>query len=156
MKKLLNITLLLFVALSCKSQTIDETIELLRAQVNELENEIIVLADSNAKLLTALDSVINRDCEDVNTSHSLIRLWDTAYVYIEDNEGNSIEMHKMGSNINSQIKKGDLRLKNVWTDLEERKTGFYNGNENPATLVEDSLTYGASFSDAKLQIEKRK
>jgi hypothetical protein len=170
--KLFNIILFSLLSLACRCQStdIDGTIELLRLQVDALEETIIELSDSletnnstiidlsnqNAGLLTVVDSLTltieGQEAE--NTSSSFIRELDTAYVYISDSLGNMVEIRKYGSQINTMAVKGNQRISSYWTDT--RRTYFTNDTITASSMIEDSVGYKIYFVKDEIEITKRK
>jgi hypothetical protein len=140
-------------ACRCQDTDINETIDLLRIQATELENIIIEQEGSINKLHTTNDSLLSVIGGLEETPSSFIANLDTAYIFVYDNYGNSIEVWKTGTQINTQARKDTLRLSAFWS--EERRVYFMDSLRTKASLIEDGYNYHVSSEDWEIKIDKK-
>lgn len=155
MKLLLNIILLLLITTACSGQSKKSLLYYDRAEVDTilmLKNfQIEYLANENTKLQLFIDSLLTTEnLEAPHPSSSFITILDTAYVFIADSMGNSVEVRKNGSQINVITSKETARISSFFGD--QRRVFFMDSTNTSAAMVEDSLNFLVNLPDLGLKI----
>jgi hypothetical protein len=121
-------------------------------QVSGLEDEIISLSDKNTKLLSVIDSL-----EGATSSGSFIRSnLDTAYVYVQDLQGNSIQAWKNGNQMTVIIEENDsIRISSDITN-SQRQSFFMDSIRTKSSIIEQPDGYLLNFVDEDIKITKGK
>ena len=151
--KILNIILLSLITLSCNCQdNINETIDLLKVQVSGLEDEILTQQETITNLLSVIDSL-----EGATSSGSFIRYnLDTAYVYVQDLQGNSIQAWKNGSQMTVIIDENDsIRISGDITN-SQRQVFLMDNLKTKSSIIEQPDGYLLNFVDEEIKITKGK
>jgi len=160
MKKTANILILLFVLISCRSQTTDTLVYYSQQEVDSIlalrTEQIQDLANENTKLLFMLDSLglVIEGMEEVSSSGSFYKyMADTFYCFVADSNGWFAEIRKTGNQINTGIVKDSLRIASYFGD--ERRVYFMDGNASSLSVLEDSLNYKVSTEDWEIKLDKK-
>jgi hypothetical protein len=142
------IILLTLITISCSGQ--DDRITELQNEFDSILSlyklEVSELLTANTKLQAQCDSfsliidslMVNvEELEAFHASNSFVTFSDTAYVYIADTLGNTVEIQKFGSKINSIIEHSGKRV-STFTDDNYRSTYYMNDTSSIGSIIEDN------------------
>lgn len=146
--------ILIFAFIGCRSQTIDETIQLLQAQVDALEDVIMEqstdidrlkndstnAANNNTELLFMVDSLrlVVENLEAIGLPDSILA--DTFHLYVYDNNGYVLNIHKYPDQINTSVKIDSVRMLSLLNNTN-RTVYFMYDNGSDLLVSEDSASY---------------
>ena len=150
--------ILLFVLISCRSQTTDTLVYYSQQEVDSIlalrTEQIQDMANENTKLLFMLDSLVLliEGLEASTPSGSFVA--DTFYFHVYDSIGNEAYFHKYGEQMNFTLVKDTLRTAVFWMG-QPRYVIFMDDIKSKLSVQEDSTGYILNSEDWEIKLDKK-